>query len=199
MGEPIPKYDIVLLIITPFIALALWYVITRTRLGVLVRAATQDREMVGALGVNQAWLFTGVFALGSALAGSAGPCNCPRAARPADGFHDPDAGLRRGRDRRHGLAARGLSGGVIISVLNVFGVTYVPQSTLVLMFVVMIVVLMIRPYGLLGREEVAGEHGQVGEPESRSSPPPARCARWSAGLAVLALMPLLRRAISRWC
>ena len=68
MGEPIPKYDIVLLLITPVIALGLWYLMTKTRLGVLVRAATQDREMVSALGVNQAWLFTGVFALGSALA-----------------------------------------------------------------------------------------------------------------------------------
>ena len=53
MGEPIPKYDLALLAITPFVALALWYLITRTRVGVLVRAATQDREMVGALGVNQ--------------------------------------------------------------------------------------------------------------------------------------------------
>ena len=51
---------------------------------------------------------------------------------------------------------------VLISVLNVFGVSYIPQSTLVLMFVVMAVVLMVKPFGLLGREEVAGEHGQVG-------------------------------------
>ena len=72
LGEPIPKYDIALLVITPIVALTLWYLITQTRVGVLVRAATQDREMVGALGVNQAWLFTGVFALGSALAGLGG-------------------------------------------------------------------------------------------------------------------------------
>ena len=77
-GEPIPKYDIVLIAITPVILLALWWLITRTRLGVLVRAATQDREMVGALGVNQAWLFTGVFALGSALAGLGGAIQLPK-------------------------------------------------------------------------------------------------------------------------
>ena len=47
----------------------LWLLLTRTRWGTLVRAATQDREMVGALGVNQAWLFTAVFALGAMLAG----------------------------------------------------------------------------------------------------------------------------------
>ena len=59
---------------------------------------------------------------------------------------------------------------VLISVLNVFGVAYLPESTLVLMFVVMAVVLMVRPYGLLGREEYAGEHGQVGEPERPIAP-----------------------------
>ena len=46
----------------------LWALLTRTRWGTLVRAATQDREMVGALGVNQAMLFTGTLFLGAALA-----------------------------------------------------------------------------------------------------------------------------------
>ena len=64
MGEPIPKYDLALIALTPFVAFALWWLITKTRTGILVRAATQDREMVGALGVNQAWLFTGVFFVG---------------------------------------------------------------------------------------------------------------------------------------
>ena len=161
LGEPIPKYDIVLLIITPLIALGLWYLMTQTRFGVLVRAATQDREMVGALGVNQAWLFTGVFALGSALAGLGGALQLPKGG--ADLLMDFNilapvfvvvviGGM--------GSLPGAYLAAIIISVLNVFGVTYLPQSTLVLMFVVMIAVLMIRPYGLLGREEVAGEHGQ---------------------------------------
>ena len=155
MGEPIPKYDIALLVITPVIALALWYLMTKTRMGVLVRAATQDREMVGALGVNQAWLFTGVFALGSALAGLGGALQLPKGG--ADLLMDFNilapvfvvvviGGM--------GSLPGAYLAAIIISVLNVFGVTYLPQSTLVLMFVVMIVVLMIRPYGLFGREEV---------------------------------------------
>ena len=80
LGEPVPKYDLALIGITPFILFALWYLMTRTRIGILVRAATQDREMVAALGVNQAWLFTGVFFLGAALAGLGGmaACPCPR-------------------------------------------------------------------------------------------------------------------------
>jgi len=192
MGEPIPKYDIVLLVITPFIALALWYLITQTRVGVLVRAATQDREMVGALGVNQAVLFTGVFALGSALAGLGGALQLPKGG--ADllmDFHILAPVFVVVVIGGMGSLPGAYLAAVIISVLNVFGVTYLPQSTLVLMFVVMVVVLMIRPYGLFGREEVAGEHGQVGEPELPIKPA-SNTVRMivMAGLALLALLPV---------
>ena len=186
-GEPVPKYDIILIAITPFILFALWYLITRTRMGTLVRAATQDREMVGALGVNQAWLFTGVFALGSALAGLGGALQLPKGG--ADLLMDFNiigavfvvvviGGM--------GSLPGAFIAAVLISVLNVFGVTYLPQSTLVLMFVVMAVVLILRPYGLLGREEVAGEHGQVGAPERPIRP-------YGAGgrIAIAALLILL--------
>lgn len=191
MGEPIPKYDIVLLLITPFVALALWYLITRTRVGVLVRAATQDREMVGALGVNQAWLFTGVFALGSALAGLGGALQLPKGG--ADllmDFHILTPVFVVVVIGGMGSLPGAYLAAVIISVLNVFGVTYLPQSTLVLMFVVMVIVLMIRPYGLFGREEVAGEHGQVGDPEEPIRPASSRVRLIvAAGLAGLALLP----------
>lgn len=192
MGEPIPKYDIALLVITPFVALALWYLITKTRLGVLVRAATQDREMVGALGVNQAWLFTGVFALGTALAGLGGALQLPKGG--ADLMMDFNiltavfvvvviGGM--------GSLPGAYLAAVIISVLNVFGVAYLPQSTLVLMFIVMVLVLMIRPYGLFGREEVAGEHGQVGEPERPFKPAGLQVRLLvAAGVAALAALPL---------
>lgn len=192
-GEPVPKYDLVLIAITPFILFALWYLIQKTRVGVLVRAATQDREMVGALGVNQAWLFTGVFALGSALAGWGGALQLPKGG--ADLLMDFNiigavfvvvviGGM--------GSLPGAFVAAVLISVLNVFGVTYLPQSTLVLMFVVMAVVLIVRPYGLFGREEATGEHGQVGAPET-----PIRPYGWLgmglvAGLLVfLAALPLL--------
>ena len=171
LDEPVPKYDLALIAITPFVALALWYFITKTRVGILIRAATQDREMVGALGVNQAWLFTGVFFLGAALAGLGGALQLPKGG--ADLLMDFNilaaifvvvviGGM--------GSLPGAYLAAVLISVLNVFGVSYLPQSTLVLMFVVMIVVLMIRPYGIFGRAEVAGEHGQVGEPERPIKP-----------------------------
>ncbi|MCA8867882.1 MAG: ABC transporter permease [Rhodobacteraceae bacterium] len=198
MGEPVPTYDIALIVITPFVALALWYLITKTRVGILVRAATQDREMVSALGVNQSWLFTGVFFLGAALAGLGGAIQLPKGG--ADLLMDFNilasifvvvviGGM--------GSLPGAYLAAVLISVLNVFGVTYIPQSTLVLMFVVMAVVLMIKPYGLFGREEVAGEHGQVGEVE-RPFKPAGLNARLivAAFLLVLALVPLYGSAFS---
>ena len=199
LGEPIPKYDIALLVITPFVALGLWYLITKTRLGILVRAATQDREMVGALGVNQAWLFTGVFALGTALAGLGGALQLPKGG--ADLMMDFNiltavfvvvviGGM--------GSLPGAYLAAVIISVLNVFGVTYLPQSTLVLMFVVMVLVLMIRPYGLFGREEVAGEHGQVGEPERPIKPAGLQVRLLvAAGVTALAALPLYGSSFSQ--
>ena len=140
LDEPVPKYDLALIAITPFVALALWYFITKTRVGILIRAATQDREMVGALGVNQAWLFTGVFFLGAALAGLGGALQLPKGG--ADLLMDFNilaaifvvvviGGM--------GSLPGAYLAAVLISVLNVFGVSYLPQSTLVLMFVVMIV------------------------------------------------------------
>ena len=78
LGRPFPAYDLLLIAIGPVVLAALWWLLHRTRWGTLVRAATQDREMVGALGVNQAWLFTSVFALGALLAGLGGALQLPR-------------------------------------------------------------------------------------------------------------------------
>jgi len=78
LGAPFPEYDLVLIAVGPAVLGALWLLLYRTRWGRLVRAATQDRDMVAALGVNQKWLFTGVFALGAALAGLGGALEIPR-------------------------------------------------------------------------------------------------------------------------
>ena len=69
LGYAIPEYDFALIVIGPVVLGILWLLLTKTRWGVLVRAATQDRDMVGALGVNQKWLFTSVFFAGAFLAG----------------------------------------------------------------------------------------------------------------------------------
>ncbi len=78
LGRQLPEYDLFLIVVGPLVLLILHFALARTRFGRLVRAATQDREMVGALGVNQSILFTSVFALGAALAGLGGALQVAR-------------------------------------------------------------------------------------------------------------------------
>ena len=69
-GAGFPRYDLLLIALGPVVFVLLHALLTRTRWGTLVRAATEDREMAAALGVNQRWLFTGIFMLGALLAGA---------------------------------------------------------------------------------------------------------------------------------
>ena len=155
LGRPFPQYDLVLIFLGPLILLLLWILFRRTRWGTLVRAATQDREMAGALGVNQAWLFTGVFFLGSILAGLGGALQIPRAAVNlemdlsiiAEAFVVVVIGGM-GSVQGAFLAA------LLIGELQAFGILLFPNITLVLPFLVMAVVLVVRPWGLLGRPEM---------------------------------------------
>jgi branched-chain amino acid transport system permease protein len=152
MGQRFPQYDLWLIAIGPAVLVALWLLLHRTRWGTLVRAATQDRDMVAALGVDQRVLFTAVFALGSALAGLAGALTLPdRSANLqldlsviTDAFVVVVVG---GMGSLEGAALASL----LIGLLQAFGIELFPQITLVLVFVVMAVVLVLRPNGLLGR------------------------------------------------
>ena len=184
LGTRLPEYDLALIALSLVVLGALWLLFQRTRWGTLVRAATEDREMVGALGVNQAWLFTGTFFLGSMLAGLGGAAQLPKGG--ADLLMDFNilaavfvvvvvGGM--------GSIAGAFLAAVLISELGAFGILIIPQSTLVLMFVVMAVVLIFRPWGLLGRPEAPGQHGQVGPPEPPLRPPSPRLR--VAGLLLL--------------
>jgi len=165
-GTLLPEYDLALIALSLIVLAALWFLFNRTRWGCLVRAATQDREMVGALGVNQTWLFTGTFFLGSMLAGLGGAAQLPKGG----------ASLLMDFEILAAIFVVVVIGGmgsilgaylasVLIFECSAFGILILPESTLVLMFALMAVVLIVRPWGLLGRPEVAGQHGQVGPPE----------------------------------
>src|SRR5436305_9084898 len=78
LGRNFPSYDLFLIVISPVVLLLLHLMLAKTRFGRLIRAATQDREMAGALGVNQAMLFTVVFVLGAFLAGFGGALQVAR-------------------------------------------------------------------------------------------------------------------------
>ena len=78
LNRSFPEYDLLLIVLGPVILVAVWALLRFTRFGLYVRAATHDREMLSALGVNQAWLFTAVFALGCFLAALAAGLELPR-------------------------------------------------------------------------------------------------------------------------
>nr|WP_283949866.1 ABC transporter permease [Limobrevibacterium gyesilva] len=159
-GERVPFFDLVLIGIGPLVLLALWLLFTRTRWGTLVRAATQDRDMVAALGVDQRLLFTSVFALGAALAGMGGALALP------DGSANLQMDLTVITDAFVVVVVGGLGSvagaylaSLLIALLQAFGIVLLPKITLVLVFAVMAVVLVLRPNGLLGRPpaEARGE------------------------------------------
>ena len=174
LGRQFPSYDLFLIVVGPVVLGLLWLLLTRTRWGTLVRAATQDREMVGALGVNQAWLFTAVFALGTMLAGLGGALQLPR--EPANLGLD----LQTIGDAFVVVVVGGMGsipGAYVAALLiaeikaicigigsvELFGIAFsFSKLTLVVEFLVMAVVLVVRPWGLMGKPQAV----------SRNSAPP---------------------------
>ena len=151
-GAFVPQYSMFVMIVGPAVYALLWWVINRTRWGTWVRAAAQDRETAGALGLNEPFLFTSVFALGAFLAGLAGALQIPRETVNLQ----MDLGIL--IEAFVVVVVGGLGSvtgafwaALLIGMLHAFGSWWLPQSTLVLIFVVMAVVLIWRPYGLLGR------------------------------------------------
>src|ERR1700688_4759859 len=155
-GQNIPSYDLFLIVLGPAVLGILWLLFQRTRWGVLVRAATRDRDMVAALGVNQKWLFTSVFAVGVFLAAIGGALQIPR-----DAVHHA-MDLRIIVDVFVVVVIGGLGSivgafvaAVLVSELNAFGILIFPKISIILVFLVMAAVLIVRPWGLFGKEEAA--------------------------------------------
>jgi branched-chain amino acid transport system permease protein len=188
LGQRFPQYHLLLMCLGPLVWLALWLLFHRTRWGTLVRAATQDREMTGALGVNQRRLFTSVLFVGCLLAGLGGALQIPNGAVTltmdvniiAEAFVVVVIGGM-------GSVTGAFLAALLVGEISAFGVLLFPQLTLVLTFAVMAVVLTVRPYGLLGRPES----------QLRASGPLAIPLRVSArrlmpiGLAIVGLLALL--------
>jgi branched-chain amino acid transport system permease protein len=199
LGEPFPSYDVFSIFVGPAILGALWLLLKRTRWGLLVRAATQDREMVGALGVNQRWLFTSVFALGTFLAALGGALQMP---------HEPanlnlDLALIGEVFVVVVVGGMGSIGGAFVAAIviamvkafciaagtiDVFGAPFpLSKLTLVAEFLVMAVVLVWRPQGLFGRPQGTVRASAAIEPPLRPLDP-----RWrAAGIALLAALALV--------
>ncbi len=205
LARRLPSYDAFLIGVAPAVLLALHAVFARTRFGRLVRAATEDREMLGALGVNQAVLFTAVFALGSVLAGLGGALQVAR--EPANLGMDltviTDAfvvvviggmGSIVGSYVAAVLIAevKALCIGIGLVHLGAFAVNF-SKLTLVAEFLVMAAVLIARPQGLLGRPQLAARNSA--EPEAPIRPASRAFSLFALAVLLLAAaLPLLARS-----
>jgi branched-chain amino acid transport system permease protein len=146
-----PTYRIIVLVIAAIALLALWLVLYRTRLGIIVRAGIEDSGMVGMLGINVYRVFMLVFGIGSMAAGFAGIFNAPVVSLTPD---MGDSILVRtfvvvvigGVGSFPGAVLGGLIAGEILSLTSMIN----PAFSEVMLFVVMTLVLLIRPQGLLG-------------------------------------------------
>ena len=149
-----PKYRLFLCAFGVVVAVGLWLLVEKTRWGRLTRAARMDREMLSALGVHVPTVYASVFVLGAGLAGRGGAL----AAADRSLFPGMDAeiivqcfiiviigGL--------GSLWGAFLGAIMLGLLTSFGTIFFPQFELVLVYLLMIGILLVRPWGLLGREE----------------------------------------------
>ena len=185
-GRAIPQYDLFLIVVGPLVLVALTLLVSRTRFGVLVRAAAENRLLAAALGVDEARLFTTVFALGAFLAGLAGALQLPREpanlnmdlAVVADAFVVTVVG---GLGSIPGAFVAALLIGITkalcigIGDISIGGMTFaLPKLTLVIEFIVMAIVLAIKPQGLFGRPIDAEATTRIPEQRTLVVPPGRR-------------------------
>src|SRR5579884_1678640 len=153
MDEPFPVYRLFLAGAGIVVAVAIWQFLERTRLGLLIRATSQNAEMVHALGVDVSLVRSAVFGIGCGLAGLGGVLAAPlltasigmAAEMIIDAFVIVIIGGM-------GSFLGSLLGAVLVAFVQVFGEYYLPDLALAFMYLLMLLVLVVRPGGLLGRE-----------------------------------------------
>jgi branched-subunit amino acid ABC-type transport system permease component len=153
-GAVVPDYNLFVAAVGIVVGVALWLLLANTTIGWRVRAAVDDPELLAASGANVPLLFTGVFVLGAMLAALSGVVVAPQQA------------VQPGMDAQIlvsafivtvigglGSIAGAAVGAIVIGVVETFGVMWAPAWSGTLMYVLMIVVLAIRPWGLFGTPE----------------------------------------------
>jgi len=152
LGGTVPVYTLVVLVLAPAMAAVLWFILYRTRVGKIVRATASDREMADALGINMSALFTLVFAFGAILAGFGGALAGPaRTVFPGVGTEVIIESFVVVVIGGLGNLAGALIGSLLIAALETVGIIVFPEFEMSLIYLLMVVVLVVRPWGLFGR------------------------------------------------
>jgi len=151
--EPFPIYRLFLAGAGAVVAIGIWQFLERTRLGLLIRATSQNAEMVHALGTDVRLVRSAVFGIGCGLAGIGGVFAAPLVtaslAMAPNAVIDTFVIVIIGG---MGSFAGSLIGALLVAFVQVFGTYYFPDLALALMYLVMLTVLVVRPGGLLGKE-----------------------------------------------
>ena len=150
-GCTYPVYSLFITILGPLVALLFWYLFKRTPWGRMIRAAAMDREMASSVGINVPLLFTTVFFAGTALAGMAGVLAAPlRAIGPAMGDNIIIAAFIVVVVGGLGSFPGAFVGAMVLGMVEAFGVEFLPRAQMALPFVLLAVILLLRPKGLFG-------------------------------------------------
>jgi len=153
LGSQYPVYRLFILGVSAVICAGLAVALLRTRIGIVIRSAVSDAEMVGALGINTPLVSLGVFTAGSALAAVAGVIAAPFVQA------DPSMGAVILTDLfvvivigGFGSLLGALLASLMIGELQSFGILWFPEFALVFQFLLMALVLIVRPQGLFGEK-----------------------------------------------
>jgi branched-subunit amino acid ABC-type transport system permease component len=151
-GRPFPVYNAFLIAVGILVGIVLWVLFEKTWWGRMVRATASDREMANAIGINVPWVFSSVFAVGAMLAALGGALGTPvRVAAPGIGaamiiqafIITVIGGL--------GSLKGAFVGSLIVGILSAYGTLFFPVFELFFSFVIMTVVLLVRPQGLFAQ------------------------------------------------
>jgi len=150
LGASVPRYNLFLLIVGPLVAASMWLLTQRTRIGKIARAAAVDREMVGIIGINVSRVFATAFVIGCYLAGLGGALVAPTTSITLGMDHSiiieaflivTIGGL--------GNIWGALVGSLLFGVTQSMGLLIWPQFAIVFPYLAAVIVLLLRPTGLL--------------------------------------------------
>jgi branched-chain amino acid transport system permease protein len=146
-----PFYRLMVFVAAAVIGIGLWLILNRTKIGMMIRAGVDDRAMLSASGVNVQLVFAAVFALGAGLAGFAGVVGgSVLSVAPGEDVRYLLASLVVVIVGGMGSVTGAAVGALLVGLAEQIGLVYFPTYGVVLTFVIMVVVLAIRPQGLMG-------------------------------------------------
>jgi branched-chain amino acid transport system permease protein len=153
-GGIVPVFYVFMMGAAAVIGALMWYVLTRTRIGKIVRAAAHNPTMTSVLGLNTTWIYAGVFVFGGALAGLAGALAAPvRSMSAGMGFSILIESFIVTVIGGMGSVSGALVGALLIGLVRSFGSIGFPLFVEGIMFLAMALILILKPSGLLGKEQ----------------------------------------------